>query len=680
VNTKLSPITLAIAAALASSPAIAEELRPVIVSADFRPSTTDEATTSTTIIDETSIKQSGASHLENIINQAPNLNTASGSSRAQYIQIRGVGERSQYEYPVNPSVGLYIDGINFSHSSAAATLFDTEQVEILRGPQGTRFGANALAGIVNIKSKEATNTPEKSVEMTYGSHNTSALGIIVSGPISKDKVLGRIAIQQYRSDGFMENEYLDRTDTNGQDEITAKGHLKFLVEKDHTIDLKAIHIDTHNGYDAWSTASGFTTQSNQPGEDNLKSTALMLKSTLSSSPKFDLISKATISKTKTLNSFDADWSSYDGGQTEFSRDKHEESLEFNLISKPEAKIFNNTTDWVAGIYTSNYAEDMTYYNPWTSETETYTYQTSTLSVFGQFDIALNEKTTLITGLRAEDFKADIKTNNGIDEDHSETLLGGKIGLKHQVNQSYNVYSTLSKGYKPGGLNVEPGIQPEQVPYDTENMYTIEAGINSKLLNNKLQTNLVAFYGKRIDQQVKYSEQIDPLDPNSYKEYFTNAAEGEVYGLEGMANYATSENLSLNASLGLLSSKFLDYTLPESEEDQSGRDQAHAPRYTFMIGSEYYIDQNWTFSANFQAKDAFYISNSEDQKTEAYTLINTGLDYVNKDLTVNFWIRNLTDTTYATRGFYFDLGNGDGEQLYTQQGEPRTFGVTAKYSF
>jgi len=676
MTTNLKPLALAFTAILAT-PAIAEELQPVIVSADFRSSTTDESTTSVTIFDETSIKQSGAPHLENIINQAPNLNTAAGSSRAQYIQIRGIGERSQYEYPVNPSVGLYIDGINFSHSSAAATLFDTEQVEILRGPQGTRFGANALAGLVNIQSKEATNTPEKSVEMTYGSHNTSALGVTLSGPLSKDKILGRLAVQQYRSDGFMENEYLNRTDTNGQEEITAKGHLKFFVDKNHTIDLKAVHIDTQNGYDAWSTSSGFVTESNQPGEDNLRSNAFILQSTLSSPTNFDLISKATLSKTKTLNSFDADWSDYDGDQTKYSRDKHEESLEFNLISKPEGKIFNGTTDWVAGIYTANYSEDMTYYDPWTPKTEKYSYKTSILSIFGQLDVALNDKTTLTTGLRAEAFKADIETSNQVNEEHSETLFGGKIGLKHQVSQNYNVFGTISKGYKPGGLNVESSLQTEDIPYDTENMYTIEAGLNSKILDNQLQTNLVAFYGKRIDQQVKYSKQVDPSNPNSFTQYFTNAAEGEVYGLEGMASFAATENLSLNSSLGLLSSKFLDYTSPSG--DKSGRDQAHAPRYTFMIGSEYYIDENWTFSANFHAKDAFYISNSEDIRTKAYTLINTGLDYVQKDLAINIWIRNLADTKYATRGFYFDL-DGSGEKLFTQQGEPRTFGVTAKYSF
>lgn len=677
MSTKLRPITLAIIATLASSTAIAEELQPIIVSADFRTTTQDESTVSTTIFDETAIKQSGAPHLENIINQAPNVNTAAGSSRAQYIQIRGIGERSQYEYPVNPSVGLYIDGVNFSHSSAAATMFDTEQVEILRGPQGTRFGANALAGIVNIQSKEASETPEKSIEMTYGSHNTSALGVTLSGPISEEKVLGRIAIQQYRSDGFMENEYLNRTDTNGQEEITAKGHLKFLLDEDHTVDLKAIHIDTQNGYDAWSTTSGFITQSNDPGEDNLKSSALMLKSTLSNSEKFDLISKVTLSKTKTLNSFDADWSAYDGDQTKYSRDKHEESLEFNLISKPEAKILNNSTDWVAGIYTANYSEDMTYYDPWTPKTEKYSYKTSIFSIFGQLDTALNDKTTLITGLRAESFKADIKTSNQVNENHSDILFGGKIGLKYKVNQNYNVFGSLSKGYKPGGLNVESSLQTGDIPYDTENMYTIEAGLNSKLLNNKLRTNLVAFYGKRLDQQVKFSKQVDPNNPNSFTQYFTNAAEGEVYGLEGMANYAVTDNLTLNSSLGLLSSKFVDYISPNG--DKSGRDQAHAPRYTIMLGSEYYIDENWTFSASFQAKDAFYISNSDDIKTKAYSLINTGLEYVKKDLTINIWIRNLSDTKYATRGFYFDL-DGSGDKLFTQQGEPRTFGLTAKYSF
>ena len=81
-----------------------------------------------------------------MLNTAANVNFNTGASRGRFIQIRGVGLRSQFVDPVNPSVGLLIDGINYSGLGGSSLLFDTQQAEIYRGPQGTRFGADAMAG------------------------------------------------------------------------------------------------------------------------------------------------------------------------------------------------------------------------------------------------------------------------------------------------------------------------------------------------------------------------------------------------------------------------------------------------------------------------------------------------------------------------------------------------------
>ena len=96
------------------------------------------------------LEKSGASHLESVLQQLGNVNFASGASRARFIQVRGIGERSQFVDPINPSVGMSIDGIDYSGIGTAAGLFDVEQVEVFKGPQGTNAGANAMAGFVNI--------------------------------------------------------------------------------------------------------------------------------------------------------------------------------------------------------------------------------------------------------------------------------------------------------------------------------------------------------------------------------------------------------------------------------------------------------------------------------------------------------------------------------------------------
>ena len=128
----------------------ADDIEEVIVTADFYQTPLLQVNGSVSVFNAEQIQQRSADHLEQLFNLAPNVNYASGASRGRYIQIRGIGERSQFIDPVNPSVGVLIDGIDFTGISTAASLLDVAQVEILRGPQGTLYGANALAGLVNI--------------------------------------------------------------------------------------------------------------------------------------------------------------------------------------------------------------------------------------------------------------------------------------------------------------------------------------------------------------------------------------------------------------------------------------------------------------------------------------------------------------------------------------------------
>jgi hypothetical protein len=101
-----------------------QDLPEVVVSADFHNSEELDTITSITVLSETEKLARGATHLEALLNLVPNLNYAMGTSRARFFQIRGIGERSQYAEPLNSSVGLMIDGIDFSGLGTIATLTD----------------------------------------------------------------------------------------------------------------------------------------------------------------------------------------------------------------------------------------------------------------------------------------------------------------------------------------------------------------------------------------------------------------------------------------------------------------------------------------------------------------------------------------------------------------------------
>ena len=114
-----------------SLPALAQPvLEEIVVTADYRLNVIDDIPASISVIDADTMSRKNAQHLEDILLNTPNVNFASGGSRARFIQIRGIGERGQFSEPLNSSVGMLIDGVDFSGIGNAAMLYDVEQIEV----------------------------------------------------------------------------------------------------------------------------------------------------------------------------------------------------------------------------------------------------------------------------------------------------------------------------------------------------------------------------------------------------------------------------------------------------------------------------------------------------------------------------------------------------------------------
>ncbi len=124
------------------------DVEEIVVTADFRATKAVDIPASVSVLDAAQLEATSVQHFEEVIRQVPNLNLSGEGSRARYFQLRGVGELEQYEGAPNPSIGFIVDDIDFSGLGSIATLFDIDRVEVLRGPQGTRYGANALGGLV----------------------------------------------------------------------------------------------------------------------------------------------------------------------------------------------------------------------------------------------------------------------------------------------------------------------------------------------------------------------------------------------------------------------------------------------------------------------------------------------------------------------------------------------------
>ncbi len=676
-------ITLSILAAFAVTEisSFAEEvtLDPIVVNSDFREKKLSQTSGAVTVIGEDKIYDKATQSFAEVLGSTPNVNFSAGGSKSKYIQIRGMGERGQFETPLNPTVGLMIDGIDFSNATLGASLFDMKQIEVLRGPQGTTFGANALAGMVTVESNTPTKDLEGHIETTVGNYNTRSFGAAVGGTLIDDTLLGRFSIYKNDSDGFIKNSHLNRDDTNGLDELTARAKLKWMVSEDHTIDLTLMHIDNDNGYDAFNKNNTRTTLSDTPGKDAQKTNAFALKSYYQINPDMHIESRVSYSKSDIEYSFDEDWTytgEYYNAFDQYLRDKRQLDLDVRIVSDEEGKIFNDTTAWILGTYYRVYNSDLirneTSFNgvPFKSK-----YEGKSIAVYGQLDIELNDKLKIITGLRLEKWDTDYSDSDNIKFDDSENLIGAKVGLEYQNRDTQLMYLTLSRGYKPSGFNPVTDASGLPKQYKTESLWNIDLGVNGTYLDGQLTNRSNIFYGKRKDQQVgvSYSNGI------KFTDYIANAAKGSYYGLETEFTYRPNDEIIFNASLGLLDAKFDTFFNPTDSTSKDDRTPAQSPKYQYNLGVNYMLFENWTLKGNIEGRGSYYFSNTHDEKSSAYQLVNASIEYINGNWSATVWGRNLANAKYQTRGYYFD-NFGTGAALYTQQGDPRTFGFTLGYDF
>src|SRR6202167_4300846 len=215
----------AVCAVVSGIAAADDSLQEIVITASLRDSSAADLPQSVTVLDAATLQAAGVQHFEDVLDMIPNLSWASGSSRPRFFQLRGIGEVEQYQGAPNPSVGFLIDDIDFSGVGMPATLFDTRQIEVLRGPQGTIYGANALAGLISVRTEDPTPKLSLLSEATVGDYGTRAGGVALGDSLDDGQAGWRVGAQQYRSDGYRDNAYLHRDDTNGYDEGTLRAKL-----------------------------------------------------------------------------------------------------------------------------------------------------------------------------------------------------------------------------------------------------------------------------------------------------------------------------------------------------------------------------------------------------------------------------------------------------------------------
>ena len=660
-------------------------IEEVVVRGEFRATSLRELPSSASVL----LPEKSAAvvnHLEDVISRSANVNFSSGSSRARYFQIRGIGERGQFIEPINPSVGLLYDGVDLSGIGTAANIFDVSQVEILRGPQGTVYGANSIAGTINIISSDPTEEFEGSIEAETGDYGAFGVGLVLSGPVNSTSGY-RLSVKDFRHDGFVENVYLDRKDTNAKEEQIIRFKYKSKGENSQW-HLNLGKVNVNNGYDSFSLDNDRLSRSDQPGLDDQDTTFFSLLVKNNMSEHVDLELSGGLASSDISYGYDEDWTFVGFDPWEYSstdlyeRDVETFSYQARMVSTINPSNKGDELSWVLGAYGYHHDLNLTRRYMYLEADFTSRYKVDRFAIYGEVEKKLSKVWVLSLGLRGEETRLSYRDSSKLIYDPDEFMGGGRIQIERRLNKEQLIYASANRGYKSGGFNTDGSIDEDLRLFSGEALWNFETGYKALFLEDKVQAQVTVFRMQRRDIQVPTSIVRQRADGSSeFVEYTGNAAEGFNQGLELDLVIQATGRLKIDASFGVLDTEFSSY-LSANELELVGREQAHAPGYQFFIGAEYMLQTDWLFQIELEGKDEFFFSESHNSKSKSYELINVGITFLRDSWEGRVWIKNLADNNYFVRGYNFgnDPRNFYESQLWTQLGYPRNFGLSVRGRF
>lgn len=673
-------------------------LEPLRVTADLWAAPLARIPASVTVYDEAALRAGAVRHWGDLVDQIPNLTWTGGTSRPRYLQIRGIGENSQFEGETPDSaVRFLIDDLDFTGLGTIGGAFDVQQIEVVRGPQAGAFGANAAGGVVRLVTNAPTPYWTGRAEATVGGDALRTGSIAVGGPLvaaKPEELMFRVAVQQSTSDGFRRNLTLNR-DTNARDEFTARLRLTWNPSALWRWEAAVLAADYANGYDEFALDNnGRHTFSDQPGADTQQSLAASLRGTYRGWDGLRFTSVTGGARTRSRYAYDDDWTAASYmGFSDLHRLRWVVHEELRLDSEP-GPAAGWISRWTLGTFYSGIDETTRYTNtdPGNIRGLQTAYHSTNTALFGQFGHDFSPRSRLVAGLRLERididgagtktrFRASPGTSDPvvvIRPSFHDTLAGGKIALEHDVSEHELAFVSVTRGYKAGGINVDARIDPTADPltYGTETLWNYEAGLRGHWLGQRLTGEFTAFYLQRRNTQVRDSAGFG----GNYRFFTANGSASHVYGFEAAGAYALTRDWSVRGSLALLRSELAAFTLANGNMG-GGRDLANTPPHGYALGTRYGAGPGLFASADLIGRAQQFDSNNQHEARRAFHVVHATVGYMWKRWTLTLWAKNLLDAEYDKRVYYF--GNEDPDYIparYETRADPRQIGLTAAYRF
>lgn len=608
---------------------------------------------------------------EDSLLEIPNVNIAGGSNRIRFLQIRGMGETSVSENTPSQSVSFWLNDMDLTGLVAAWPQLSSEKLQIFTGSQSVARGGFSSAGSLQMHLAE-TQTPK--IQTLASAFNQQQISLLT--PLDKKSTF---FISHNRADGFYQNSF-NQNPGAAQNEWSSSLERKWI--KSNKIKIYSSHIlkQDENSYDVWSLNNSYVTQSDRPGNDHLSLHAHSLRIQWLLTAEFTLNSVSSWTYGKTLFSYDSDWGNntywqqipgWNQNYDYFDRSQRERHLWHQ-------KVYLQGDEWTLGTHVyglNENSEIQSFKNGLSRDNLQSRFNNSNAAIWLEKHWSLGNS-KLQTSIRQEFQNLDYSDSQNLRESKTLNAWAHVIDWQNSLRKNLSLSTRWRQGFKNGGFNTDPDVSANERFYGLEKVDTYEIELANK--NDQKKWRWTLFYQTQRKQQVRVSRQMDPSDPSSYFYFNTNAARSRGWGSE-MIFSNTWNRLSWEWNLGVLRTQFADYMF--ENQTYKGRDLAHAPRWTTASSLSYRWGSHWQSILAAQARDGFYFSNNHEQRAKAYSLLHLGLIYEKESWEFSFWIRNLTDQRYATRGFYFANEPPEWQnKLYVQNGPPRTWLVSGTYRF
>jgi len=626
-----------------------KKLDTVTVTANKVEENVQEVPISMTVFDEFKIEDKKIESIEDVASYTSNFTLIDRAGGISFPSIRGI---SNSNAGGSQSASIIIDGIPVSASQGFnITLMDIERIEVLKGPQGTLYGNEAQAGVINVITKKPDNETRGKVGIELGEDNKRQYTLSASGPIVEDKFFVGLSAKHYEKDGFIEDT-VHGGYVNDREHDYGRLNLRYTPTDNLEISLVSSMLKQDDGgIDYLNASDGYKSKSvDMQGYDKSDTTSHALK--VSYDINDYLFESITTHRNVDLNQLQT----YSWGGYHFLRDAKRSSQEFRLSNS------SDTFKWLAGLYADKKEENDTSYMVGMS-TPSSTNKGDSLGAFIHTDYAINDKLSFISGARYDKDNKEYETSTGKSDSFSDSEISPKVSLKYQEDTNNMYYATISKGYRAGGFtsNAPSG----KTEYKSEVLWNYEIGAKNTFFDNRVIVNSSIFYMSIDDMQVRVY-----TSPNTRQNYIDNAAKATSKGFEFALNAKATDTIELFASYGYTNATVDEYS--DAKGDYSGNKKTYAPAYNYNVGIQYRGDQGYFARADLNGYGRTYFDNANTSSRDPYEIVNAKIGYEANDYDIYLYGKNIFDKEYNSINM-FNFGG-------TKYSQPREIGVQLAYRF